>query len=54
MAAVLLQCAGSYSLVLAWVFSLLVVGVNTVVVVSILSSCGVQAPFYLWCEVHLY
>ena len=44
-----------YSLVLAWDLSVIVVGVNSVVVVvSISSSCGVQAPLLLWCEVHLY
>ena len=40
-----------YSLVLAWVFTLDMVEVNSVVVVgSIPSSCGVQAPLLLWCE----
>ena len=44
-APVLLQCVGGYSLVLTRDYCLLVVGVNSVVVVgSILSSCGVQAP----------
>ena len=43
-----------YSLVLAWDFSVIVVGVNSVVVASISSGCGVQAPLSLWCEVHLY
>ena len=44
-----------YSLTLAWDFSIIVVGVNTVVVVgSLLSSCGVQAFLHLWCKVHLY
>ena len=44
-----------YSLVSAWDLSVIVVGVNSVVVVvSISSSCGVQAPLSLWCEVHLY
>ena len=40
--------------VLAWVFTLEMVGVNSVVVYSILCSCGVQAPVLWWCEVHLY
>ena len=35
-------------------FPLVVVGVNSVVVVSIYSGCGVQAPLSLWCEVHFY
>lgn len=40
--------------VLAWVFTLEMVGVNSVVVVClILSSCGVQVPL-LSSEVHLY
>ena len=44
LASLLLQCAGGCSLVLAWDFSLVRVGVNSVVVVgSILSSCGLQA-----------
>ena len=43
------------SLVLVWVFTLDMVGVNSVAAVgSILSSCSVQAPLLLWCEVHLY
>ena len=51
---VLLQCVGAYSVVLAWVFTLDIVGVNSVVVVcSGFTSCGVQAPL-LWCEVHIY
>ena len=46
---------GGYSLVLTWDFSILVVEFNAVVVVdSILSSGSVQAPLYLWCEVHIY
>ena len=51
---VLLQWVGAYSVVLAWVFTLDIVGVNSVVVVcSGFTSCGVQAPL-LWCEVHIY
>ena len=43
MAPVLWQCVGSYSLVLAWIFSLVVVGVNSVFVVGLIfSSCAVQ------------
>ena len=39
----LLQCVGSYSLVLAWVCTLAVIGVNSVVVVcKLLSSRGVS------------
>ena len=45
LASLLLQCVGDYSLVLAWDFSLDMVGVNSVVMVSsILSSCGLLAP----------
>ena len=45
MASLLLQFPSGYSLVLAWVFTLVVVGVNSVVVVGlILSNCDVQAP----------
>ena len=52
MAPVLLQYVCGYLLVLAWGFSLVEVGVNSVVLVgSILSSCGVQVPLCLWCEV---
>ena len=41
---VLLQCVGGWSLVLTFVFSLVVFRVNSVVVVgSILSSCGVSS-----------
>ena len=37
------------------VFTLVVVGVNSVAVVgSILSICGVQSPLQLWCEVRIY
>ena len=44
-----------YSLVLTSYFSIILVKVNSVaVMVSILSSCGVPAPFYFWCEVHLF
>ena len=51
---VLLQCVGAYSLVLAWVFTLEMVGVNSVIMVClILSSCGMQVPLW-WSEVHLY
>ena len=51
-APVLLQYVCGYLLVLTWGFSLVEVGVNSVVLVgSILSSCGVQAPLSLWCEV---
>ena len=43
-----------YSLLLAWDFSIFVVGFNSVVVVGlILSIGGVKSPHYLWCEVHL-
>ena len=43
MAPVSQQCVGGYSLFLAWIFSLVVVGVNSVFVVdSIFSSCAVQ------------
>ena len=43
------------SLVLTFVFSLVVFRVNSVVVVGlILSSCGVKAPLQLCCEVRLY
>jgi len=46
---------GGYSLVLTSYFSTILVGVNSeVVMVSILSSCGIQAPLYFWCEVHLF
>ena len=45
LASLLLQCAGDCSLVLAWDFSLDMVRVNSVVVVSsIPSSCGLLAP----------
>ena len=45
MASLLLQFPSGYSLVLAWVFTLVVVGVNSVVVVGlIISNCDVQAP----------
>ena len=40
------------SLILARVY-FIIVGVNSVVVVLILSSGGVQAPLSLWCEVLL-
>ena len=44
-APLLLQFSCGYSLVLAWVLTLVVVGVNSVVVVGmILSNCDVQAP----------
>ena len=44
-----------FSLVLAWDLSVIVVGVNSVVVVVLISSsCGMQAPLSLWFEVHLY
>ena len=43
MAPILLQCVGSYSLVLAWVCTLALIGVNSVVVVcKLLSSRGVS------------
>ena len=42
------------SLVLTFVFSLVVFRVNSVVVGLILSSCGVKAPLQLCCEVRLY
>ena len=42
-APILLQCVGSYSLVLAWVCTLALIGVNSVVVVcKLLSSRGVS------------
>ena len=45
MASLLLQFPSGYSLVLAWVFTLVVVGVNSVVVVGLsLSNCDVQDP----------
>ena len=45
LASLLLQCVGDCSLVLAWDFSLDMVRVNSVVVVSsIPSSCGLLAP----------
>ena len=45
MAPLLLQFPSGYSLVLAWVFTLVVVGVNSVVVVGlILFNCVVQVP----------
>ena len=45
LASLLLQCAGDYSLVLTWNFSLDMFRVNSVAVVgSILCSCGLQAP----------
>ena len=45
MASLLLQFPSGDSLVLAWVFTLVVVGVNSVVVVGlIISNCDVQAP----------
>ena len=51
----LVAMTGSCSLVLARSYSLLVVGVHSVVAgVSSLSSGGVQAPLSLWCEVWLY
>ena len=44
--------SGGYSLVLAWDFSIVVVGVNSVVVVGLVLSTGVvQTPLYLWCDV---
>ena len=46
---------GGYLLDLTWDFSILVVGVNALVVVdSILSGGSVESPLYLWCEVHIY
>ena len=43
MTPVLWQCVGGYSLVLAWIFSLVVVRINSVLVVgSIFFSSGVQ------------
>ena len=51
----LVAMTGSCSLVLARSYSLLVVGVHSVVAgVSSLSSGDVQAPLSLWCEVWLY
>lgn len=51
----LVAVMGGYSLALAWDFSIIVVGINSVVVVgSNLSSGGVQAPLYFWSEVHHY
>ena len=40
--------SGGYSLVLAWDFSIIVVGVNSVVVVGLILF-SVQASLYLWC-----
>ena len=41
------QYWGGYSLVLTWIFTLAVVGINSVFVIGwILSSCGVQAHAY--------
>ena len=41
----LVEFPSDYSLVLAWIFTLVVVGVNSVVAVGlILSNCDVQAP----------
>ena len=59
------RCAGwPLSCVNVWVatyqfqhgfFSLVVIGVNSVLVVgSIFSSCGVQESLQLWCDIHLY
>ena len=43
------------SVVLARDYSILVVGVHSVVVRAlIISSGGVKAPLSLWCKVHLY
>ena len=48
----LVAMLGGCSRILAWDFSILVLGVNSVVVVGlILSSDGVQTPLYLWCDV---
>ena len=50
----LVAMLGGCSRILAWDFSILVLGVNSVVVVGlILSSDGVQTPLYLWCEIRL-
>ena len=51
-ASCLFPILGGYSLVLAWDFSIVVVGVNSVVVVGLVLSTGVvQTPLYLWCDV---
>ena len=51
----LVAMTGGCSVVLARDYSILVVGVNSVVVGAlIISSGGVKAPLSLWCEVHLY
>ena len=54
-ASCLFPVLGGYSLVLAWDFSIIVVGVNSAVVVGLVLSTGVvQTPLYLWCDVHLF
>ena len=50
----LVAMMGGCSLVLKKYYSIIVVLVNSVYAgASILSSGGVPAPFFLWCEVHL-
>ena len=44
----LVAMSSGYSLVLAWNFSIIVLGVNSVVVVGLILF-SVQASFYLWC-----
>ena len=51
----LVVMTGGCSVVLARDYSILVVGVHSVVVRAlIISSGGVKAPLSLWCKVHLY
>ena len=51
----LVAMTGGYSVILTRDYSIIVVGVHSVVAgASILSSGGVKAPLSLWCEVHLY
>ena len=51
----LVAMTGGCSVVLARGYSLLAVGVHSVVAgVSSLSSGGVQAPLFLWCEVRMH
>ena len=51
----LVAMTGGYSVILARDYSIIVVGVHSVVTgASILSSGCVKAPLSLWCEVRLY
>ena len=51
----LVAMTGGCSVVLARGYYLLAVGVHSVVAgVSSLSSGGVQAPLFLWCEVRMH